>query len=235
MKVINMLLCLFLLLMLISQPSVAKDTQPLDTISQTAAAFIENQTQSIDGEVKFSVKPPNQRLKLTNCNDQLNAFLPRGSRLEGNTTIGIKCTHPEKYWSVYVAARIEIYKPVVIAKLPLERGKVISHADITTQVIEVSKLRASYFTSAEQVIGKVVSRRFAIGAPLSSSAVKAPNLIKRGEQVTIIASINSIKVRMSGKALANGKKGEIIKVRNNNSSRIIEGKVIKAGVVQVRI
>ena len=221
---------------MISASTLAADNrQPLSLIADTATAFIEEQTQHIEGDVRFSVKAPDRRLKLSDCSDALNAFLPRGSRLQGNTTVGIKCTHPDKYWTVYVSAKIEIFKPVVVAKLPLERKTIISAADVTTQRREVSTLRASYFTSIDQVVGKLVSRRFAIGAPLSSSAVKAPNLVKRGEQVTIIASINSVKVRMSGKALANGKAGETIKVRNNNSSRIIEGKVIKPGVVQVRI
>ena len=228
-------LILSVITLLYCQTGFAKNSQSLQTIADEANAFISEQIAELDGEIEFSVKPLDRRLKLADCSDHLEAFLPRGSRLEGHTSIGVKCQHPDKYWIVYLSAKIKIFKPVVITRIPIERGHTISAADVTTQVMETSRLRASYFTSPEQVIGKVSSRRFAIGSPLSSSAVKAPNLVKRGETVTIVALINTIKVRMTGKAMANGKAGDIVKVKNTNSQRIIEATVIRAGVVQVRI
>ena len=224
-----------LAMLIICHSASAKALQSLDVLQAQVEDFIAENTQNVNGKVEFTVKPLDKRLRLPDCSDSLNVFLPSGSRLEGNATLGVKCTNPSKYWTVYISAKLKIYKPVVVAKHPLERGKLISTADLTTQVQEISRLRASYYSEPQQVIGKVTSRRIAIGAALTSSSVKTPPLVKRGEQVTIIANVNALEIRMSGKALANGKAGDVIKVRNSNSNRVVHGKVIKAGVVQVRI
>jgi flagella basal body P-ring formation protein FlgA len=40
---------------------------------------------------------------------------------------------------------------------------------------------------------------------------------------------------MSGKALADGAKGDLIKVRNDSSHRIVEGIVTQTGIVVVKM
>lgn len=215
--------------------SGASETQSLSALQLIAEKFITQEVNNADGEVKVSVSALDTRLRLSDCSNALQAFLPTGSRLEGNTTVGIKCTDPQKYWTVYVSAKVEIYKPIVVATRPIERGHAISESDITTQIREISTLRASYYKEPEQVVGKVTTRRIAIGAPISSGVINNPALVKKGEQVIIIGTINAIEIRTSGKALASGKQGDVIRVVNTNSNRIIEGKVTSEGTVQVRI
>ncbi len=233
--VLNIAVSVGTLFLCFSQAGLASNIQSLDTLKSIVENYINEKTQDIDGEVRFTVTPLDRRLRLSNCSANLSVFLPAGRRLEGHSTIGVKCTNPAKYWTVFLSAKIEIYRQVVVTTRPIERGKIISTSDLTTQKQEVSTLRASYYINPEHVVGKVAARRMAMGVPISSAAIFSPPLVKRGEQVTIIATLNTLEIRMSGQALANGKEGDVIKVKNLNSNRIIEGKVSKAGTVQVRI
>ncbi len=217
------------------QVALANTTQSLDALKSMVENYIDEKTQDIDGEVSFRVTPLDHRLRLSDCGANLSVFLPAGRQLEGHSTIGVKCTNPAKYWTVFLSAKIEIYRQVVVTTRPIERGKIISASDLTTKRQEVSTLRASYYVNPEHVVGKVAARRMALGVPVSSAAIFSPPLVKRGEQVTIIATLNTLEIRMSGQALANGKEGDVIKVKNINSNRVIEGRVSKAGTVQVRI
>jgi len=218
-----------------SQTSFANSIQSLDHLKLMVENYISEQTQNIEGDVSFKVTPLDPRLRLSDCSENLSVFLPSGRQLEGNSTLGIQCKNPEKYWRVFLSARIDIYKEVVVSTRPIERGEIISAAQLTTKKQEISTLRSSYYVNPAHIIGKVSSRRIALGTPISSGAIFSAPLVKRGEQVTIIATINTLEIRMAGKALANGKEGDVIKVKNLNSNRIVEGKVSKTGTVKIRI
>ena len=58
-------------------------------------------------------------------------------------------------------------------------------------------------------------------------------LVRRGARVEILARHGSLQVRMAGKALQNGSRGQRIRVRNLSSGREISGEVIASGVIQV--
>ena len=60
-------------------------------------------------------------------------------------------------------------------------------------------------------------------------------LVKRGEQVTLIAITSGITVRMMGKALNDAIAGQQVRVRNNNSRRIVEGTAITRGIVEINM
>jgi flagella basal body P-ring formation protein FlgA len=63
--------------------------------------------------------------------------------------------------------------------------------------------------------------------------VRAPRLVQAGQHVILLATTPQLQVRMKGKALADGTRGDIIKVRNLRSKRVVEGVVTHAGIVEV--
>jgi flagella basal body P-ring formation protein FlgA len=65
--------------------------------------------------------------------------------------------------------------------------------------------------------------------------VKAPILIRRGEKVSIIASTGTVTVRMEGKALEAGARGDVITVLNLSSKQKVEARVLAPGKVQVQM
>jgi flagella basal body P-ring formation protein FlgA len=73
------------------------------------------------------------------------------------------------------------------------------------------------------------------GMVLTPALLKPQLLIKRGEKVTILADTGAVQVRMEGKALMDGARGQVIRVRNLSSKREVEAAVVAPGIVQVRL
>jgi flagella basal body P-ring formation protein FlgA len=60
-----------------------------------------------------------------------------------------------------------------------------------------------------------------------------PKIIKRGERVMITAAKSGIGIRMNGIAQSDGNRGQVIRVKNQNSERVINAIVTGIGEVTV--
>lgn len=69
------------------------------------------------------------------------------------------------------------------------------------------------------------------GEILRQNMLAAPQLVKRGDQVRIVARHENIEVTMSGEALDNGVRGATIRVKNSSGAQI-RARVIEAGTVE---
>jgi flagella basal body P-ring formation protein FlgA len=60
-----------------------------------------------------------------------------------------------------------------------------------------------------------------------------PVIINRGERVKIRVNRPGIRIEMNGTALENGRQDERIRVRNEQSQKIVYGRAAGRGLVQV--
>ena len=72
-----------------------------------------------------------------------------------------------------------------------------------------------------------------MGYALSDRNLKPPVIVKRGQQVTLLARTSSYEVRMNGKAMMDGVAGQRIRVRNDRSERIVEGVVKSSNIIYI--
>lgn len=226
--------CPMFLLLLVAFPAMASEIQPLSSIRDTANSFIEAEVQMAEGEMVVHVGKLDRRLRLKKCSLPLEAYLPNGVALSGNTSVGVRC-EGEKPWSILVQARIQKYLPVAVASRALGRNTRLTAGDFKMKKVDVTNLAGGYFESPDALQDMVMRRQVRSGTILTSSLVQPAILIKRGEKVIILAETGTIRVRMEGKALQNGTKGELIEVKNLSSQQVIEAIVVAPGQVQVRM
>ena len=220
------------LTLLTMSTGLTQDFQDPESIKETARDYVLNQTTADPEQLEISIGTIDPRLRLPRCNKSLEAYKSPGSRMLGNTSIGIKCTGSTP-WKLYVPVKISIYENVLIAKNYLRRGSQIKASDIQLHRRDLSTLTRGYITEPQQVVGLILKQPLMADAILSPSMLEAKKLVRRGEGVIILAKNNGIEVRMKGKALVDGTDGQIIRVKNLASQRIIEGQVISRGVVSV--
>lgn len=173
-----------------------------------------------------------KRLKLTRCNKSLETYLPKGSRTLGNITVGVKCSG-SKPWSLHVPASVSLYINVLVSSQPLTRGTVLAPGDVKQNRYDLAKLANGYFTHASQSVGMKLKRSISAGTALTPAMVKKPQIIKRGQQVTMLARAGRMEVRTTGKALANGAIGDRIAVINLSSKQKLEGIITANGEIQI--
>ncbi|MCF6210607.1 MAG: flagellar basal body P-ring formation protein FlgA [Gammaproteobacteria bacterium] len=209
--------------------------QSLTSLHEVARDFLRSQIPLESGNShEIHLGRLDSRLRLGFCEIGLQAFVPAGSRLQGKLTVGVQCPGG-KPWTVYIPANIRVFGDVLTTSRPISRGDAITRADIISRRQEISTLNHGYYRQTEEIIGKLAMRSLPAGTPLTPRMLKARLLVRRGDDVTILANTGFLQVRSKGKALQNAAQGERITVRNTRSKRIIEGIAIKAGTVQVHM
>jgi flagella basal body P-ring formation protein FlgA len=204
------------------------------SIRNAVVAFI---TQGIEEKYphhEIKVNDLDPRLKLPTCKTPLTGFLPTGRQLIGNTTIGIRCSG-SKPWTIYIPASVKAMRKVVITTRPVLRNSAISKADIRLEERDVTSGSDTYIFDPEHVLGKLAKRALPSAASLTPAMLSEPILVRRGQQVIILAQGAGIEVRMAGTALMDGAEGQIIRAKNKRSNRTVEGQVIQPGVIKVNM
>ena len=223
------------LLFLFSSFSHAAVFQSHTSIYKTAERFISSKVLSKqNNEATVTVGKLDSRLKLKKCSKKLLAFLPKGSRSIGKTTVGVKC-QGTKPWSLHVPVTISVFGDVLVAKKQLHKGDVLSANDLKIMKRDLATLPHGYIEEIAVGTGMKVKRRITAGTVITPSMLKKPRIISRGQKVTILADLGRMQVRMEGKALAHGSAGERIQVMNLKSNKKLEGVVTANGEVKVDI
>ena len=220
--------------MLPSSWAGAIQDQPHDTIRQAAASFVQRQHAATPGRIQVEVGKIDPRLKLPMCDRPLTAFVPAGGTLTGNTSVGVQCEGAQS-WKIYVQTTVRLFRPVLVAKRYLPRGTRLTASDVEPSERDVSGLALGYLTDPASLRDKILKYPVQAGMALSPRSLRAPTLVRRGEEVTILARAGGLEVRMRGVAMMDGARGERIKVKAKQSQRVIEGDISDRGIVQVTL
>jgi len=136
-------------------------------------------------------------------------------------------------WKVNVAVRPNVYVPVVMAKSVITRDTVLTADDLLLKKYNISGQRGDAIMAIDAAVGMTSKRTLQPGKPIIRAQLVEPVLVKRDQPVIIVSHSGGITASMPGVALKNGRKGEVIKVRNATSQRVISGVIDDTGVVSV--
>lgn len=133
-------------------------------------------------------------------------------------------------WRQEVLVRGKVSAEVAVAATDLMAGKILSPYDLLQERHDIT-LIPDTFSDLGQVAGLAARRSIRAGEVLRPNMLSAPQLVRRGDQVRIVARREQIEVSMAGEALDNGARGAIVRVRNA-SGNTIRARVIEAGTVE---
>lgn len=227
----NILLILVLTFIFFTTAHAEQGLQSHESIAEAVKSYIA-QNINLSGEYEVSLTPLDSRLNLPQCAEPVEVFTTTGLIKAGRTTIGVRC-NTEKKWSIFTSAIIKTYQMVVVLSQPIQRGEILTRQHLAIEKREVSNLREDFVTQPEQIENKQATRQLNTGTVLSLRNIVEPKLVKRGDKVVISTTKPDFSIRMSGVAMMDGTKGELIKVKNQNSGRVINATVIEPGLVSV--
>jgi flagella basal body P-ring formation protein FlgA len=210
---------------------VADEIQSHDSIRKAAHQHILAQSRQQQPPI-VEVGHLDSRLQLKACSEPLETFSPAGGRRLGKATVGVRCSG-DNPWSLYVPVKISIMLPIAVAARELPRGKILTADDIRLEKRDIASIHRGYLEKTDYAIGKVLKRSLRRGQILTASHTASPQAIKTGSRVTIVANSGSIAIRMKGKALSSGARGDRIRVQNESSKRELEATVVSPGIVEV--
>ena len=123
--------------------------------------------------------------------------------------------------------------PVVVASHAIERGAVITDADVEMVRKAKSEARGDVMNEEKPVIGQEVRRAVREGQVLRSGDLAEPQIVKRSQMVTIIHQVGALTLTASGQAMRDATRGETVQVMNIQSKRVLQA--VATGPNQVTV
>lgn len=121
--------------------------------------------------------------------------------------------------------------PVAVLAHAVERGEVLAASDFAMEDREPAQARGALRPT--EAAGMEPRRRLMAGSVVRAPDLIAPRLVHRGEPVTIALRKGALSITTTGRALADGGRGELVRVVSNATNRTLEGVVESAGTVRI--
>lgn len=190
----------------------------------------------IDGKLKFAVlqfdkgiplktdaKQYDMQIAALNVNTRTNQF--------GAT---LSFTAPDnKQESVQLTGRYDEMVDVPVLTKRQRAKHLITADDVTMEGVEKRRIRSNTVMDKDNLIGKMLRRSVGSSHQIASRDVMRPLLVERNALVNIVYETPYMSLRASAVALEDGAKGDVIRVRNSSSSRIVQAVVENADTVKI--
>lgn len=211
---------------------VASEFQSLQSIRMQAEDFIQQFPYESRYSPRFEVSNIDKRLRLKACAEPLQIGFTRRDKTHGNTALNVSCPQGSG-WKLLLPVRIDLFDDVIVLTRAVHKGQIIDSNLVKHQKQNISRLNNGYYSQIIELAGLEARRNIKRGAILTPASLNPRLMVKSGQQVTLILEYKGLQIKSTGRALQSARRGDIIKVRNNQSSRIIEGVV--SGDAQVRV
>ena len=157
---------------------------------------------------------------------------PRSQRFDASVDVPGSATARKK------AVRISgyLYESVEVPTLAraFTRGEIIRDGDIEMQRRPKAELTPDTIRNTAAVVGHAARRDLRAGLPLRISEMMKPELVGRGDNVTLTFESPGVVLSVRARAVESGTEGDVIQVINPQSKRTVQATVDGPGHVIVR-
>ena len=155
------------------------------------------------------------------------SYDPRSRRVAGLVSLG------ERQASLRVSGVVLEMREVALLARNLDRGEAVKEGDFALERRPRDAVPADAQANAGAVVGEVAQHALAAGTVLRISDTAPPELVARGENVTIVYETPSVSLAMRGLANQGGRLGAVVNVVNTASQKVLQATVIGPGRVSV--
>lgn len=115
----------------------------------------------------------------------------------------------------------------------VERGGIVKMSDLAIERRPRAEIGRDAVSDPERVLGLAARNALPAGRPLRSTDLTKPELVQRGETVTMLYQVPGVTLTVRGKATEAGAEGDVISVLNEQSKRTVQGTVVGPGRVVI--
>lgn len=181
-------------------------------------------TIAFDGEMPALLVPPS----LTDPATALEAsYDPRSRRITALVVVGARQA------SLRVSGTAIETAEVAVLTRGLAKGAPVQAGDLAVERRPRDGLPGDTLADAGALLGQVAQRPLAAGAPVRAGDLARPELVAKGEAVTIVFETPGVSLALRGKATDGGGLGDLVNVVNPVSKKTLQGTVIGPGRVSV--
>lgn len=211
---------LLLLVLLVPALAPAAGFTPTADIVRAAESALAGVGVQVEASVDASLRMPT-------CTQPLQGVATGPRRAE------VRCPDAPG-WRLTVPARVRREADVVVLTAPVRAGAPIEAGQLAVQRRDLATGRGAGLADPAQVAGRIARRALPAGAVVGAADLSdGAGMLKRGDPVVLVSRAGGIEVRVGGRALGPAASGAIVAVENLASRRIVRGRLVGDGVVEV--
>ncbi len=163
-----------------------------------------------------------------------NISLVDTSKDRGNIELIVSASSNSiRYFKIPVYFKVRVFEYVAIAKRKIARNRQLTKENVFMARRETTKIRGLAFSSRDNLTGKTTAVSVLPNTILTEDMVETPPTIKQGSVVKVFIKSSGFRIVTKGLAQQTGYTGEVIKVKNMDSKKILYGEIVDSDRVQI--
>lgn len=124
--------------------------------------------------------------------------------------------------------------PIVQTARGIQRGAIISSSDVVIRLVRKDRAGILPVSNLQDVVGKSARSNIAAERTVRLNDLEEPKLVFRNKGVIMVFNRPGLSLSVRGQAMQDGSEGDLIRVMNPSSNRILEGIVTRDGRVLIQ-
>lgn len=182
--------------------------------------------QGVEGKLKVGINGAEKGFRLKNSADSYEVFVnnininEKARFWKAELAFTTKDNHAEKF---NVSGTFDQLVSIPVLSKNMQRDTVIKEEDISSMEIPASQVRFDTITDTEKLVGQALKRTISSSTPIKERDLQKAQIIQHGNIVNLVYNTPAISLKTVGVAMENGGQGDIIRVKNSSSGKIIQG------------
>ncbi len=208
--------------------SAIADTVPVQSlaklveVAKSAVLAIVQKTVDPGSQANIEATAPDSRLRLPACASPLRAIVPVSQSGQERQWVEVACDSGAR-WRVNIPTRVSVERVVMIARRPLARGAAFKADDFSLVRQILSGTATDRVRSADNMGERRLRRAITAGTVLTYEMLEPELVIRRGQEVVLMARTGALEIRSGGLAMQDARSGDRVRVQNLSSRRVVEG------------
>ncbi len=124
-----------------------------------------------------------------------------------------------------IEANITLPEAILVTTHPMARGAIIRADDVELRSVLNQQAGAEPMFSAADAVGKELVKSLIGGQALDTGSIRAPNLVKKGDVVTVYARSAGLTVKTQGKSRDDGSSGDLVSIESLTDKSVFYARV----------
>lgn len=159
------------------------------------------------------------------------SYDPRARRVSAAISVATQSGAQRR--TLRVTGQLVEMMPVAVLNRSINRGEMVQSSDVSIEKRPRESAPNDAIVDLNQIMGFIARRTIMAGSPIKQGDLIRPDVVARGDTVTIIFEGRGLMITARGKALEAGGVGAVIGVQNLQSKRTIQATIAGAGKVIV--
>jgi len=215
-------------------PAPAETAVTVDQLRLTLREFLERRYRDKAAEVEVVVLSPDEAVTVPAGRLDMRVR-PRGvQEALGRRMFEVAfLLEGKEVRTVRVLAEVTMQADVLTVTRSVRPEETLEAEDLKVSRVTLPSAGHDFVTDLDQAVGKRVTRPLREESPIRLSSLALPEVVQKGDQVTIEVKHGGLLIQANGTSKSGGSIGQSITVLNQDSKKEIRAKVVGPGTVRV--